>query len=234
MSESPTSPDDSIIAQAGLMQAAGLKVRHIVDGGAFEGVITARYLDCFPEAHLWAFEPTPAQVEGLSKRFDGNPRVTVVPAALGAGTGRAELALNDAPATNSLLPLDDAASSYLDYPVKTQGSVVVRTETLDNFCTDHGIDHLSIVKLDVQGWEQAVLDGAHRLFRDGAIDLFFTEVNFVFVYERQARLWDLMSRLDSYGYRLYDLYGARRSPQGQLKWCDALFTSPAFRSAAGL
>jgi FkbM family methyltransferase len=234
MSDEPTSLQDSIVAQARLLQASGKTAQHIIDGGAFEGEITARYLTVFPDAHVWAFEPTPKQVERLRARFAGEPRVTIIPAALAAEAGYARLALNDSPATNSLLPLDTTAGAYLDYPVHTDGAVDVEVETLDSFCLKQGLEGLSVVKLDVQGTEQQVISGASQLLADSRIDLFFTEVNFVYVYEHQTRIWDLIKSLDQHRYQLFDLYGARRSPQGQLKWCDALFTSAPCRTAAGL
>jgi FkbM family methyltransferase len=234
VSDDPTSLQDSIVAQARLLQAAGRTAEHIVDGGAFEGEITAQYLAAFPDAHVWAFEPTPAQVERLRQRFAEESRVTIVPAALGAAEGSAQPALNDASATNSLLALDKAEGAYLDSPVRTDGAVEVTVETLDGFCRRQGLESLSIVKLDVQGYEQQVISGAGQVLGRSGVDLFFTEVNFVYVYEEQTRIWDLMKCLNGYRYRLFDFYGARLSPQGQLKWCDALFTSPSFRAAGHL
>ena len=215
------------------MGAAGKTARHIIDGGAFQGDITARYLEHFPEAHVWAFEPTPAMVEVLRERFRSESRVTVVAAALGQSEGRMRLTVNDAPPTNSLLPLDDAMGSYLDYPVATLGQVEVETVTLDAFCAANGLESL-VVKLDVQGAEHGVIAGAHARLRLGTIDLFFTEVNFVHVYQDQTPIWSLIEELHGFDYRLYDFYGGQRSPQGQLKWCDALFTSAELRRLAGI
>ena len=46
--------------------------------------------------------------------------------------------------------------------------------------------------------------------------------------------WSLLEELARYGYRLYDLYGVRRSPEGQLKWGDVLFPSPELRRLTGI
>src|SRR4051794_10311664 len=95
-----TSNEDALVVQSRLLTAAGINVAHIVDGGAFEGELTARFLDFFPSAHIWAFEPTPVQVDVLRARFEHEARVTVVPAALGAGEGSKAFGLNDNSATN--------------------------------------------------------------------------------------------------------------------------------------
>jgi FkbM family methyltransferase len=225
---------DGLTAQAQVLKLAGRAAECIVDGGACVGDPTAAYLAAFPTARLWAFEPTPAAVAELAARYRGEPRVTVVPAALAAAVGSATLSLNDAAVTNSLLPLDPQQAPYLDYPVSTEGTVIVPTIDLDTFCSREGIDHLSILKLDVQGAEQAVLSGATRLLTESRIDLVFTEFNIVSVYRGQTTSWTLLEQLAKYGYQLFDLYHHRWAPTGQLKWGDALFLSSEIRQRAGI
>lgn len=225
---------DALAAQAALLQLAGQPAHTIVDGGAYVGDVTAAYLATFPTARLWAFEPTPATAAELATRYRAEPRVTVVPVALAAAEGSATLSLNDAAATNSLLSLEPRQATYLDYPVTTGGTVRVPTIDLDTFCTREGIDHLSILKLDVQGAEQIVLAGAARLLGEAHIDLLFTEMNVVSVYSEQTPIWTLLDHLATFGYRLFDVYHLRWAPTGQLKWGDALFLSPEIRRRAGV
>ena len=221
-------------AQAQVLKLAGRVADRIVDGGAFVGDLTAAYLATFPTARVWAFEPTPATGAELATRYRGEPRVTVVPAALAAAVGSATLSLNDAAVTNSLLPLDPQLAAYLDYPVSTESTVTVPTIDLDTFCSREGIDHVSILKLDVQGTEQAVLSGATRLLTESRIDLVFTEFNIVSVYREQTTSWTLLERLAMFGYQLFDFYHHRWAPTGQLKWGDALFLSSEIRRRAGI
>ena len=209
---------DGLTAQAQVLKLAGRAADRIVDGGACVGDLTAAYLAAFPAARLWAFEPTPATAAELATRYRGEPRVTVVPAAV----------------TNSLLPLDPQQAPYLDYPVSTEGTVIVPMIDLDTFCSREGIDHLSILKLDVQGAEQAVLSGATRLLSESRIDLVFTEFNIVSVYRGQTTSWTLLEQLAKYGYQLFDLYHHRWAPTGQLKWGDGLFLSSEIRQRAGI
>jgi FkbM family methyltransferase len=225
---------DAIEAQARLLEAAGRSAQHIIDGGAFVGDMTARYLERFAGAHLWVFEPTPAMVEGLRGRFGNESRVTVIPAAISDRNGRMRFVLNEAPATNSLLAFEPASAQNLDYAVQTVGEVEVEAVTLDAFCRHQGIEALSIVKLDVQGAALEVAVGAEDLLTRSAIDLYFTELAFVPVYEGQTAPGGLLGRLGHFGYRLYDLYNIRRAPSGQFKWCDALFTSPELRRRAAI
>jgi FkbM family methyltransferase len=150
---------DAFADQARLLGAAGSEARVIIDGGAYIGELTARYLKEFPRAHVWAIEPAPANMERLRLRFSGEPRVTVVAGALAEADGEQMLALNDADMTHSLLPLDPT-SPYADYPVASIGETPVATVSLDSLCRKHDIDRVAILKLDVQGGEAAVLERA--------------------------------------------------------------------------
>src|SRR4051812_33102731 len=125
----PVSSEDALVVQARLL--SGRTVANIIDGGAYEGDLTARYLDFFPDAHVWAFEPTPDKADGIRQRFRQQPRVTVVEAALGQTNTRKLLALNDAPATNSLLALSPELDSYTVTPIRTTGTVDVEVVSLD-------------------------------------------------------------------------------------------------------
>ncbi len=228
----PDLPDESL-QQRRLLEMAGIEAKVIFDGGAYIGDLTARYLTAFPAARVWAFEPGPENYARLSVRFAGDRRVLPVQAALSDTAGEQNLAVTDADMTHSLLPLD-AASPYPDYPIRQIGEIHVKTVTVDGFCRDAGIEQINVLKLDVQGFEGPILRGAGKLLQEGRIDLVFTELNFVRVYQGQTRTEDVLSILGESGYRLFDLYNLRRAESGQVKWGDALFLSPDVRRVCGV
>jgi len=53
----------------------------------------------------------------------------------------------------------------------------VQAICLDEFCQDRSIDHIDLLKLDVQGHEHWVLKGAERLIRAGRVGTIFVELN---------------------------------------------------------
>lgn len=57
------------------------------------------------------------------------------------------------------------------------GAERVQTVCLDQFCRDHAIDRIDLLKLDVQGHEHSTLKGAERLLRNGCIGIIFMELN---------------------------------------------------------
>ena len=53
----------------------------------------------------------------------------------------------------------------------------VETICLEDFCRDHRIERIDLLKLDVQGNEHSVLQGAERLIRLGLLGTVVMELN---------------------------------------------------------
>ena len=53
----------------------------------------------------------------------------------------------------------------------------VQTVCLDQFCRDLSIDHVDLLKLDVQGHEHSALKGAEHLIKAGRVGVIFMELN---------------------------------------------------------
>ncbi|MWV62315.1 FkbM family methyltransferase [Helicobacter saguini] len=47
----------------------------------------------------------------------------------------------------------------------------VQIRSLDNYCAAFGITHIHLLKIDVEGFELNVLNGAREMFKRGAIDI---------------------------------------------------------------
>jgi len=110
-----------------------------------------------------------------------------------------------------------------------KGSTEVRAITLDDFCAREQIDAVPVLKLDIQGGELMALRGAESLLNRRAVDLIFTEVNFVPLYEGQAFFDDVYQFLKARDYSLYGLYGLAHGTNGMLAWGDAIFIGPDLR-----
>jgi FkbM family methyltransferase len=196
----------------------------VVDVGAYDGAVTSEYLDLFPEAVCYALEPHPPSFRALTDRLGTHPRARLHRLALGDVSSRATLHAFPTAATNSLLvPVSDVATVVGPGHMDSFEPVEVDVTTLDVFAEQEGIARIDVLKLDVQGAEVLVLQGADRLLRARAIDLVVTEVDFVQVYRGQAFYHDVAATLESVGYRLYDFYNFHYGPGGQLQWGDAIF-----------
>lgn len=57
------------------------------------------------------------------------------------------------------------------YDIEFGESETIDVTTMDKYCSDRGIDHISLLKIDIEGHELGALKGASTLFEKRAIDL---------------------------------------------------------------
>jgi FkbM family methyltransferase len=201
----------------------------IFDVGAYVGNITAAYRGIFPQATIYCFEPFPDSFRKLSRLADGK-FVKCYQMAICEVNGRAKLQVDSDPSCNSLHLRPKTGARY--YPDKAQniGQIEVETQTLDTFCNSEDISEIDILKLDVEGAEIKVLQGASEKLGKKQIKLIYTEIMFVPHYECGCLFYEVASLLDKYGYTLFNFYHLKRARNGQLRRGDAIFVSPEIRT----
>lgn len=198
----------------------------VFDIGACEGEDSVRYARACPRARIVAFEPLPANQALARANFEryAVPNAELVQLALSDRTGHAAFHVSSGRPPNlfagenwnygnksSSLLAPAQAGPMLGW-IEFKDEIVVPTETLDNYCAGHGIDHIDFIQMDVQGAEQLVLLGAaHMLSRITAIWL---EVSRQELYQGQALSRDLTRFMRAHGFALgFEVY--RGNPSGE-------------------
>jgi FkbM family methyltransferase len=145
----------------------------VFDVGANAGIYSLAALAAQPDAVVHAFEPTPEIAGRLRATAElnhlGNLCVHEV-AVLGENS---YAALNRCRGDLG----DNEGMNFVTESPRDPGAVRVKTVSLDQFCQDHSIDQVDLLKLDVQGQEYSALKGAERLIRAGRIGTIFMELN---------------------------------------------------------
>jgi FkbM family methyltransferase len=195
----------------------------IVDLGANEGDWTDSVLRVFPTVEILAVEPGSEPLGVLEPRFADRPNVKIVPAAVAATAGTATFHRTESSVFASLLPPKPSLSTlYPESPVAVTETVEVPTWTLDELVRDRPV---SVLKLDVQGGELAVLEGgAKTLARTSAV---LAEVLFQPHYEGDAGFAALHEAMIGLGFQLFDLSEPDRVGEGPALWADASYARPA-------
>jgi FkbM family methyltransferase len=149
--------------------------------------------------------------------------------ALGEETGKGKFYSTSFNPQNSLLkPVHEGVA-----PVTAEIEVQVRT--LDEFCRENAIEHVDILKLDIQGGELMALRGAQKLLGIGAIDLVFLEVSFTESYEGSALFFDVYRFLHEAGFVLFGIYNCLYGKRNlAVIEGDAVFVRKGFMESAGL
>ncbi|MET3839588.1 FkbM family methyltransferase [Bradyrhizobium sp. OAE829] len=175
----------------------------VLDIGANVGAHTlhmARLIG--PEGRVFAFEPTTFAFHKLQRNLSLNPglpeRVTAVQCFVGSANA------DSAPAKiYSSWPLTggkDFHQKHLGQPMPTDG---LPTRSLDGLLAENGDVRISLVKLDVDGYECEVLAGAEKMLsRDRPV--FVMEIAPYVLEEHGKSLRELFSYFIPLGYRFYD------------------------------
>ncbi len=197
----------------------------IFDVGSHVGETAARYRALFPRALIHSFEPFPASFERLESTFSADARIVPHNVAVAEKTGEAMLKVNRASVTNSLLESDRRGDNYWgENLLETEREIGVKTLALDDFCREQRIEHVDVLKIDVQGAEYAVLAGARGLLARQAVDLVYIEMIIAPSYVGQHKYHSYLTSLDALGYQLFDLFNLGRR-DGRLIQIDGIFVT---------
>lgn len=110
-------------------------------------------------ARIVCVEPGPAALETLRAKFSRDPSVTIVPKAVGANEGVADMQVGDNTTTSTLSRTWQERISRTDRMAGRTwpSSVAVPLTTLDVLIAEHGLP--DFCKIDVEGFESEVIQG---------------------------------------------------------------------------
>ncbi len=196
----------------------------IFDVGAYEGETVKKYKEIFgAQCTIHAFEPFEETFQKLKRNTASLTNVKLHKLVIGEKNKLADFNINEFTATNSLLASDPSADKYWGKGLMhTKEVIQVPMQTIDALVIENNIDCIDILKMDTQGAEHLVLEGAKESIKQGKIKLIFTEMIVMPTYENQKELHELFEMYHSYGFELYNLYNSV-DQKGQLRFLDAIF-----------
>ncbi len=193
--------------------------RTIFDVGAFVGQTIHGYRKLYPKAQIYAFEPAPMPFDYLCSRFAGAAEnIFFCRVAVSNWNGVGTLHVNSPAYETSLLRLTDDYQATGIQPIE---DIQVATTTLGRVCQLENIDRIDILKMDVQGNELRVLNGARPLFDRDCVGLVFTEMCFWEQYQDQCWWYEVGAWLAAYGFDLVEL--APQWRQNRVHHANGLF-----------
>ncbi len=192
-----------------------------MDVGAHTGEFTTMLLRILSSPIIHAFEPAPHSYHQLKNRFSNQAQVKLIEAGLGADSGTATFNAFDNTTLNSFLPLVSEGASRLGNPAST-ATLGARILRLDDYAASAGLDQIDLLKIDTQGYELHVLQGAAPLFAARRIRTVLLEINFSSLYAGQAQAHEIFAFLQQHGLQLVEFYEKCRQPPF-IAWCTALF-----------
>jgi FkbM family methyltransferase len=197
-------------------------LNYIVDVGANTGQWTTMLLDCVTPRKVIVIEPESGAFAKLKKHFGNNPRIDLHNVAVGDKNGTARLKITRDTTGASLLKPREEMRELIGGNWTVTSEVDVPITTLDRLLVD--LAEISLLKIDVQGYENAVLAGAVRTL--AKTKFLLIELNYMPQYEYGSWFGDLHERLTrDHGFFLAN---ASKPPclNGRVSMCDGLYVNP--------
>lgn len=131
----------------------------VIDAGANKGIFSIKVAHEFPRAKIYAFEPVHETAAVLKKNTAPYPNISCL-----------ELGLGDAEISKPMMigPAGSDGSRMVDSVIDMPGSATqkemrnVSITTIDDFAAKHSIPRIDFVKMDVEGYEAKILQGAAK------------------------------------------------------------------------
>ncbi len=154
--------------------------RHVIDAGANRGSFIDAFLLLHRPERVVLVEAIPELADNLRARYAGDPRFSVVAAALSDQSGEAQFEINSSEASSSLLPVDPRNSEWFARDMSVARSIRVPTMTLPELMSREGLETVDLLKLDLQGAERLVLTGGAEVLH--RVEVIYTEIFFEQLY----------------------------------------------------
>jgi FkbM family methyltransferase len=217
--------DPSISESAQFMRMLSVhNVNLVLDVGANVGQFGRKNLrDGGYGGRIVSFEPLQAAREKLAVESGGDPLWEIAPrAAVGDADGEIEIHVSNNSVSSSVLDMLQTHSNSAPESqyIGLESVPLVRLDSVaSNYVRD---DSVVFLKIDTQGYEDRVLDGAADLLnRAVGVQL---ELSLVPLYKEQRLYRDLIGQLDGLGFQLWSISPAFVDPDtGRLLQIDATF-----------
>lgn len=185
----------------------------IFDVGACTGIFSKQFLAHWPDAIVYAFEPDHRCLTRLEKIRERNNRLVIVPKCVGDHEGN--VTFHGC--------AYDLSLGTTKPPRESRGYKrgLVPMTTVDDQC--RGMDRVDILKVDVQGAELEVLQGATNMLE--TVRVVVVELMFYDYVKGTAPWWATVGLLHEYDLQLCWLFPAHREIDGieRLSFADAIF-----------
>lgn len=194
--------------------------RTVIDVGANRGQFLLVAARRFPEAALFAFEPLPGPREVLRRTMPRSRPVRLFDLALTDRAGTATFHVSRADDSSSLLPISTA--QVVTFPGTDEvAQLPVTTARLDDVLGPADLAFPVLLKIDAQGGELAVLEGATAILP--SVTTILVECSFVELYEGQPMADAVIRFVHGHDFSLRSISAVTTTAAGRPVQADLVF-----------
>ena len=187
----------------------GFIPNHIIDVGANHGTWTREVLKYFPDSYYTLIEPQNWLKPSFQDLLDSNERIKYFDVGAGKKEGSFKFTIVDR---------DDSCSyrfSEEDAIKMGYKQLEIPVVTVNNLVSKNNLEIPDIIKIDAEGLDIEVLEGASDFF--GKTEIFIVEAG-VFMKEFDNSFIKMINYMDEMGYNLFEITDMNRPFSPKVLW----------------
>jgi FkbM family methyltransferase len=187
----------------------------IVDVGGADGTTAKIFSNYFPNTQILIFEPLKENIVQLRNLCRSFPRWLVIPEAVGAKKDRKIIHKAERITSSSLFPLYSGNdNNAFNNALKEVSVETIDVTTLDIECA--AFPSIALLKLDVQGYELKVLQGAAKTLRKTTVIVL--EMNNHSGYVGAPKYYQIDNFLRNHDFSLIDIFPSSKINNRLMEW----------------
>jgi len=190
----------------------------LFDVGANVGLTVREFRDAYPASAIYAFEPVDSTYQALCGRVGGDEQVKCFQLALGETKATAMMQAGLQSVASKIV---QNARRRTEQPGTGQ---TIEVWTGDEFCAAQGVEHISYLKIDTEGYDLKVCRGFAGMLEARRIDLLQVEAGLHPEDRLHVPLQAFKDYLEARGYCIFRIFDQAGIPRA---WrCNPVFISP--------
>ena len=168
----------------------------LFDVGANIGQTVDKFRQAFPDSEIYSFEPVSSSFEKLVSSFGDIDGVTCVKAAIGDSNCYVKVTAEGCATSNRIVDSDEIVARF----------ETVQQFTLDDYCNENDIQTINYLKIDAEGADLAVLNGASALLSRGRVDFVEAECGMNIANQTHSYFLEIVAFMATHGYHIFSIY----------------------------
>ena len=150
----------------------------VIDGGAYDGDTSLAFANKLNVEKVYAFEPSKNNYDKMLKRIGNCDKIIPIKKGL----------LNK---KTTIKFKEDFAYGGMGNRIDDEGNCYVETTTIDDFVKEYGLKKVDVIKLDVEGCEYEVIEGAKETIRK------YKPILLISIYHREKDFFEIKPMIEN-------------------------------------
>lgn len=194
-----------------LLKKLGYAPDLVFDIGAYKGEWTKKAFNIFPSAQFLMIEAQDDKEHFLQKTTQSNRAITYRIGLLGSSSSK----------EFPFYKMETGSSIYSEQSTVPRDLIKLAMRTLDEVAPSLQENQTAFLKLDVQGAELDILEGAPKTLE--RVDVILMEASVVSCNKNAPLIGDVFKKMEELGFILFDICEQKRTENSLLIQVDLLF-----------